>query len=158
MERASYTKVDCGEGYVYLVKAKGFHGRLLSPLLGRYKIGLTNNPERRLNELNSQQAPCPIVGIRNIAVRDNATVERALHQKFAKQRRHGEWFDFWVWELPLVEMAYDRAEKPLSAKVSKIAIAGMAILVLGAGGIGFAIASTNSPERGDTLRVVEPIK
>ena len=157
MQRASYTKVDCGEGYVYLVKARGFHG-LLSPLLGRYKIGLTNNPRRRLHELNSEQAPCPIVGVRNIAVKDNAAVERALHQRFAKQRRHGEWFDFWAWELPLVDAAFNRAEKPLSAKVSKIAIAGMAILILGAGGIGFAIASTNSLGGSDTLKIVEPIR
>ena len=97
-------------GYVYLMKAQGFHG-ILSPLLGRYKIGLTNNPSRRLAELNSEQAPCPIVGIRYIQVEDNLAVEQELHRKFKSDRRYGEWFDFWIWQMPLVHVAYGRKAK-----------------------------------------------
>ena len=104
-----YMSQDAGDGFVYLVEAKGFHG-ILSPIKKRLKIGLSNNPERRLRELNSEQAPCQIVGIRYIKVMSNATVETRLHKHFARNRRHGEWFDFWVWELPLVNRAYDRAK------------------------------------------------
>lgn len=126
---------------MYLVEAEGFHGWLWSWICKRRKIGLSNNPRRRLRELNSEQAPCPIIGVRYIAVKDNATVEKALHQRFKKNRKHGEWFDFWIWELPIVEAAFDQAENP-SRVFGKLAIAGIMITVLGIGGISFILASS----------------
>lgn len=108
-----YVKRDEGEGFVYLVRARGFHG-ILSPLLKREKIGLTNNPERRLRELNSEQAPCEIEGIRYIQVDNNAKVEAELHKRFARNRVHGEWFDFMIWERPIVHFAFDCYVDPMA--------------------------------------------
>lgn len=105
-----YMTKDQGSGYVYLMEAEGFHG-VLSPWLKRCKIGLSNNPERRLRELNSEQAPCRVVGIRYIKVLDNARTEKQLHRQFAINRKHGEWFDFWIWELPKVNKAFDKAKR-----------------------------------------------
>jgi hypothetical protein len=106
-QKPDYTSKDSGDGYVYLVEAVGFHGPL-ARAKKRLKIGLTNNPERRLSELNSEQAPCKIVGIRYIQVINNQETEKRLHHKFKRNRKHGEWFDFWVWEIPLVNRAYDK--------------------------------------------------
>lgn len=124
-------------GYVYLLKAQGFHGPL-GCIKGRYKIGLTNNPTRRLDELNGSQAPCRIIGVRYIQVEDNLAVEQELHRKFKGDRKHGEWFDFWIWQLPIVHLAYDQKAKgtfwnkvPIGAiiKVGAIASLGCAVAV-----------------------------
>lgn len=114
-------------GFVYLVEAKGFHG-ILSPIRKRRKIGLTNSPDRRLEELNGSQSPCPIVGIRYIQVWDNAEVERSLHKKFAKNRKHGEWFDFWLWELPLVAIAYER--KAPGTAINRLSFSTLVLLAI----------------------------
>jgi hypothetical protein len=106
MARYRDDQKDVRGQYVYLLQANGYHG-LLSSIRWRCKIGLANNPERRLKELNSAQAPCKITGIRYIEVIDNVSVEYQLHQKFAKYRVYGEWFDFWRWEIILVNLAFD---------------------------------------------------
>lgn len=96
-------------GYVYLMKAVGFYDIFgLGTLIGRYKIGLTNSPERRTKELNGQQAPCPIECIRYIPVSNMRSCEGKLHKQFDAKRRHNEWFNFWVWELPMVHFAYEK--------------------------------------------------
>jgi hypothetical protein len=103
-----YMSRDDKDGqFVYLVEAKGFHG-IFSFVLKRRKIGLSNNPERRLKELNSEQAPCPIIGVRYIQVKDSRKTEAELHELFVSRRRHGEWFDFWIWEMPIVNWHYER--------------------------------------------------
>jgi hypothetical protein len=107
-QRPEYMSTDDKNGqYVYLMEAKGYYG-LFSFLIKRRKIGLSNNPERRLKELNSEQAPCPIIGIRFIEVVNSRATEADLHQVFKKNRRHGEWFAFWVWELPYLNFMYER--------------------------------------------------
>lgn len=94
-------------GYVYLMKADGFYG-VLSGIFGRYKIGKSNSPQRRHTELNGQQAPCPIKMLRFIQVDNMSKVESALHRQFKGNRKHGEWFDFWFWELMALNFAYQR--------------------------------------------------
>ena len=136
------------EGYVYFLKADGFHGAL-SAIYGRYKIGLSNNPERRLVELNGQQAPCKILMLRAIQVSDMHTVEGELHKKFDANRKHGEWFDFWFWEKPVVNFAYDRYQH--NFKVNKLARSrnlkplGYGALFVGAIAISALFASVISP-------------
>lgn len=150
------------KGYVYLVKAEGFHG-VLSPIKGRYKIGLTNNPERRLIELNGAQAPCLIIGLKYIEVENNALVEKELHQKFSSDRKYGEWFDFYVWQIPLVHIAYDRYAKGtviaslVQYNLAKAgAICAIALIVAATS---FAVTtSTNSVPRGTTPFIPTKIK
>ena len=132
-----YMSQDEGGGFVYLVEAKGFYG-IFSFLIKRRKIGLSNNPERRLKELNSEQAPCPIVGIRYIEVKDNNITEKELHAKFARNRKHGEWFDFWIWELPLVDLAYERRAE--GTWLNKISITSLTLAVMGIMAIGFSFS------------------
>ena len=132
-----YMTKDEGGGFVYLVEAQGFHG-VLSFLVKRRKIGLSNNPERRLKELNSEQSPCPIVGIRYIEVKDNSFTEKDLHAKFAKNRKHGEWFDFWIWELPLVDLAYERRAE--GTWLNKLSITSLTLAIMGVMAIGFSFS------------------
>jgi hypothetical protein len=69
-------------GYVYLVKS----GKL-------YKIGCTENHWRRKSELHKQTAE-GIVEVHTIAAIDDAPgIEKYWHERFARKRRHGEWFD-----------------------------------------------------------------
>lgn len=132
-----YMSQDEGGGFVYLVEAKGFYG-IFSFLIKRRKIGLSNNPERRLKELNSEQAPCPIVGIRYIEVKDNSLTEKDLHAKFARNRKHGEWFDFWFWELPLVDLAYERRAE--GSWLNKLSITSLTLAIMGVMAIGFSFS------------------
>ena len=84
----------------------GFVYFLRSGNTDNYKIGLTNNLDRRLKELNSGQAPYPITLQWSIAVKDTHTAERELHDRFSQNRRHGEWFEFTDAELSEVNRAY----------------------------------------------------
>jgi len=136
VQSSQATGRSSGDGqYVYLVEAQGFHG-ILSALIKRRKIGLTNNPSRRLSELNSSQAPCPIAIIKVISVTDNARVESELHSQFRRNRKHGEWFDFWVWELPLVAWMYSRKED--GSWVSRLSMVSIAIALAGVASLAIA--------------------
>ncbi|MFJ8855661.1 GIY-YIG nuclease family protein [Streptomyces sp. NPDC102437] len=54
------------------------------------KIGWSDNPERRLRDLQTG-SPLPL---QLLAVFEGgAVVEAKLHRRFADKRRHGEWFD-----------------------------------------------------------------
>ncbi|MFB8166021.1 GIY-YIG nuclease family protein [Streptomyces rubiginosohelvolus] len=54
------------------------------------KIGWTDNPKRRLRDL---QTGSPVL-LQLLAVFEGGPiVEAELHRQFADQRRHGEWFD-----------------------------------------------------------------
>ncbi|MGA5873932.1 GIY-YIG nuclease family protein [Streptomyces cinereoruber] len=62
-------------------------GSTESPLV---KIGWTDNPERRLRNLQTG-SPVPLTVL--ALFEGGAIVERELHHRFADKRRHGEWFD-----------------------------------------------------------------
>ena len=136
------------------MKAVGFYDIFgLGSIIGRYKIGLTNAPERRLKELNGQQAPCPIECIRYIPVSNMKSIEEKLHEQFDERRRHNEWFNFWVWELPMVHIAYERykhnfKDNKLASLPSKKTLVTVAIaaFVLMSGSALFASAIMPTPQ------------
>src|SRR5690554_4089517 len=74
-------------GYVYII------GDTLHPRL--YKIGRSNNPRRRLKELNGNTI---VPGKRRfylihaIPCRNDRQAERILHARYHKKRSQGEWF------------------------------------------------------------------
>ena len=68
-------------GYVYLVKSGKF-----------YKIGSTNNPDRRQYEIGLQ-LPEKIHHIHSIETDDPSGIEAYWHNRFRKKRLRGEWFD-----------------------------------------------------------------
>ncbi len=89
-------------GYIYLINAKGTR---------RYKIGLTTRDvEQRFNELNSSQSPYPLELVTYIETDNVTETEGYLHQRYAFQRRHGEWFEFTNRELKGVLREFDRLE------------------------------------------------
>ena len=70
-------------GYVYVIQEIEY-----SKL---YKIGRTNNPGRRLNEIRAiLPGQSDIVAI--LKTEDAATLEWQLHQRYAENRKNGEWF------------------------------------------------------------------
>lgn len=70
-------------GWIYLAQALG---------TSRYKIGKSKNPASRLKDLREQSAH-PIELVHQIQCPDMLLAERSLHQRFAKYRVHGEWFE-----------------------------------------------------------------
>lgn len=71
-------------GYVYLI-----HDDELS---GRYKIGYTNHPRRRFKEFyTATSVKTKVVHV--IETYDAPALERMLHQRYAGNRKKGEWFD-----------------------------------------------------------------
>ncbi len=73
-------------GYVYLMQAEG---------TGRYKIGRSSDPARRVAELNRAGTigPFRILLLRQIKTEDMVASEQALHSWFRGNRVQGEWFD-----------------------------------------------------------------
>lgn len=69
------------QGYVYLLKC--------GP---RYKIGITKDIQRRINELTKQQ-PFPLELVHCAVGAEYAAKERELHEQYDAVREHGEWFD-----------------------------------------------------------------
>ena len=86
-------------GYIYFVHADGTN---------RYKIGLTNNLDRRMKELNGKQSPFESRLQWSIEVCDMRSAEKDLHDRFHARRVNGEWFQFSEGELKEVESVYDR--------------------------------------------------
>jgi hypothetical protein len=74
-------------GFIYFIRAVGSEPT-------RYKIGLTNNLERRVKELNRGQSAFPNEMLWNVAVNDTENAESDLHNRFVHHRVHGEWFQF----------------------------------------------------------------
>ncbi len=87
MSRRYIHRDDNVSGYVYLIEARNSDGL--------YKIGLTRNPDRRIEQLNSSQSPYHLNYTKVIQVDDMASVESSLHQQF-KSNGSGknEWFRF----------------------------------------------------------------
>ena len=68
-------------GYVYLLKSGKF-----------YKIGSTNNPDRRQYEIGIQ-LPEKIHHIHSVETDDPSGIEAYWHKRFREKRKQGEWFD-----------------------------------------------------------------
>lgn len=125
-------------GKIYLMKAIGYGGIIPGVLIGRYKIGLSRNPENRLDQLLSAQPCCDIEIIHTVAVANMAEVEGELHNVFknsnVKLAKSREWFNLnplqvqqCIWLMNQADIERDRS--PISAK----AIAGSLIALLGVG-------------------------
>lgn len=89
---------DNQPGFVYLMEAEGYHGLIPGAWLRRCKIGLSRNPEARLDKFHSNQPPCNVKILKTIYVEDMADVEGELHQQFSRCNveliKSQEWFDF----------------------------------------------------------------
>lgn len=68
-------------GFVYLIKC--------GP---RFKIGITNDLQRRMDQLRGQ-SPYPLEIVHSVKGTNNSKKEADLHRQFASLRVHGEWFD-----------------------------------------------------------------
>jgi hypothetical protein len=126
------------QGYIYLLKAKGFHGWIPGAVLGRYKIGLSRDVDRRLDTLHSNQPPTDLEVVKVIAVEDMGSVEAELHRVFKSQNvkllKSREYFDLnplqvqqCIWLMNQADIK--RTRNPISMK----AIAGGLIALLGVG-------------------------
>jgi hypothetical protein len=69
-------------GFVYLIEAVGVTGIIPGKLVRRCNIGLSRNPELRLQNFVDNQPPCDFRIIRAIYVQDMASVEDTLHSQF----------------------------------------------------------------------------
>ena len=80
--REPHRRVSLG-GYVYLLFLK---------CAGYYKIGLSNNPDRRVWKEISPVLPEEPELICTIETEDMHSLEAGLHARFANKRANGEWF------------------------------------------------------------------
>lgn len=69
-------------GWVYL---------LHSEKLSLYKIGVSNNVQKRVKELSTGVGELTVVSTCKVV--DTYRLEKALHERFRYCRKHGEWFD-----------------------------------------------------------------
>nr|WP_277880468.1 GIY-YIG nuclease family protein [Calothrix sp. FACHB-1219] len=80
-----------------MMEAEGYHGIFPGRYLRRCKIGLSRNPQMRLDTFHSNQPPCNIKILKTIYVENMELVESELHQKFkhcnVKLLKSREWFD-----------------------------------------------------------------
>ncbi|BAZ86723.1 GIY-YIG nuclease family protein [Dolichospermum compactum] len=59
----------------------------------RYKIGMSDNLARRLQQLNGKQSPYEVFVVSSIEVINALPIEKTLHHKYKDYRRKGEWFE-----------------------------------------------------------------
>ena len=77
-------KNDHEPGFIYLMEAEGYHGLIPGAWLRRCKIGLSRNPEARLDNFHRNQPPCNVKILKTIYVENMADVEGKLHQQFSR--------------------------------------------------------------------------
>ncbi len=98
-----YSEAYHKPGFVYCIEAVGFGGLIPGLWQKRIKIGISNNPERRVHELAGTQPPCNFIIIHQVYVTDMASVEDSLHEAFEHKHveldRSTEWFSLYLWEL-----------------------------------------------------------
>ena len=119
------TRDDSVPGKIYLMRAIGYGGIIPGCLIGRYKIGLSRNPEVRLDQLLSAQPCCDIEIVHTVDVADMAEIESELHEIFKNSNtpliKSQEWFDFYPWQVQRCLWLMNRADikryhKPISTK------------------------------------------
>ncbi|ARV58008.1 hypothetical protein BZZ01_04560 [Nostocales cyanobacterium HT-58-2] len=128
-----------GSGYIYLMEAIGFHGILPGCYLRRCKIGLSENPQKRLAQILSNQPPCDIKIIKSIYVKNMAGVESLLHKQFkncnVKLIKSREWFDLNPLQFYQVCRAFNYYEKPNKFRIP------LPLVLIGISLIGLLITS-----------------
>jgi len=84
-KRTSESFTQWGLTYVYVIESTS----------GHFKIGMSDDPARRLRQLESTKGPFKLnlIFFWGYATRDIAsTVEKRLHKEFDRTRANGEWF------------------------------------------------------------------
>jgi hypothetical protein len=137
------------------MKALGYHGLIPGCYLSRMKIGLSRNPETRLDQLHSNQPPCNLEIVHTIDVDDMAEVEKELHQVFknsnVKLVKSREYFDLMPWQVRQCIWLMNRYEiKPYRNPIPVRAFAGGLIALLG---VGILIGHTMRSENPQNLPV-----
>jgi len=111
---------DNEPGYLYLMEALGYHGLVPGCYLRRCKIGLSRNPQLRLENFIANQPPCDIKILRTIWVEDMKAVEAKLHNQFqnckVKLAKSREWFDLTPWQFVLVNWAFSQCDRAINAR------------------------------------------
>ena len=80
----SLRKPNVKSDKVYVLKHIGFEGF--------YKIGITNNINKRIKQL-SNGSPLGVEKIAEFQSNDAKKTESLIHDKLNEQRRNGEWFE-----------------------------------------------------------------
>lgn len=105
-------KNDHEPGFIYLMEAEGYHGLVPGAWLRRCKIGLSRNPEARLENFHRNQPPCNVKILKTIYVEDMADVEGELHQQFSQCNveliKSQEWFDFNPAQFMIVSWEFEK--------------------------------------------------
>ena len=152
---------DNVQGYIYLLKAKGFHGWIPGAVLGRYKIGLSRDVDRRLETLHSNQPPTDLEVVKIIAVEDMASVEVELHRVFKSQNvkllKSREYFDLNPIQVQrcLWLMRRYESRRWSSSEIPVKAITGGLIALLG---VGMLIGQSFQPEAKNQIKSEKSVK
>lgn len=127
-----HTRNDHSPGYCYLIEAVGFHGLIPGFYLKRYKIGLSRDPEARLDNFERSQFPCEVRIVEQIFTEDMAETESELHKLFedcnVNLKRSSEWFDlntaqYWrcLWAFKSRELiAFSISEIPITKVIKSL--------------------------------------
>ncbi len=73
--------------------------------VGYFKIGITKNPDRRLTEVNNGNAR-NIYYVSKVKRNDAKEIETLIHRKYKNQRRDGEWFNLYFWQIWWIRFRY----------------------------------------------------
>ena len=152
---------DSVQGYIYLLKAKDFHGWIPGAVLGRYKIGLSRNVDRRLDALHSNQPPTDLEVVKVILVEDMASVESELHRVFKSQNvkllKSREYFDLNPLQVQhcLWLMRRYEARRWSASEIPVKAITGGLIALLG---VGMLIGQSFQSEPTNQIKIEKYVK
>jgi T5orf172 domain len=137
---------DNTPGYIYLIEAKNVTGMIPGKLIRKCKIGLSRNPDARLQALLTNQPPCDYEILKTVYVEDMASVESMLHMRFShcniKLEKSREWFSLNPWQFTMVQIAFNRYERDRK-QFSKSQIVG---LLLAMAGIGILLGTALQPD------------
>lgn len=119
-------------GFVYCIEAVGFGGLIPGVWEKRVKIGISNNPERRVHEIAGTQPPCDFKIIYKVYVADMAATEDSLHEAFEHKHveldRSTEWFSLYPWELKYLIWLMNRYAASRRGISYKRAAVGLAVV------------------------------
>ena len=92
--------------FIYIITA--------DELQGIFKIGLTNDIERRLLDMQTA-SPYTLYALRSYTVSNAVAVEIMLHAFFHKKRLRGEWFRLHEADLKYIDEAMENVNEVLNA-------------------------------------------
>lgn len=153
MYRPNYTQRNDHEpGYIYLMEAEGYHGLIPGCFLRRCKIGLSRNPQLRLQNFRDNQPPCDIKILKTVYVNDMEAVETELHRQFkgcqVKLVKSREWFDLYPWQFAMVNWAMSRHDARSSVTQLPVRLILVCLVVLA--GVGVMLVQEARPQSSGT--------